>query len=60
MKIDDACINHNVVLLVDEMTGSLYEFVDETDNDDHVRIATLGAIRGVCDLAHALKEVLKA
>lgn len=59
MKIDEACINHNVVRLVDEMTSSMYEFAEQTDTDDHVRIATLGAIRGVCDLANALKEVLK-
>lgn len=60
MKIDDACINHNVVRLVDEMTSSLYEYADETSNDDHMRIATLGEIRGICDLANALKEALKA
>lgn len=60
MKIDEACINHNVVRLVDEMTSALYEFSDATDIDDHARIATLGEIRGVCDLAKALKEVLKA
>lgn len=60
MKIDEACINHNVVRLVDEMTAALYEFSDANDQDDHVRISTLGGIRGVCDLANVLKEVLKA
>lgn len=59
MKIDEACINHNVVRLVDEITGSFYEFADAVDNDDHLRIATIGEIRGICDLASALKEVLK-
>ena len=59
MKIDEACINHNVVRLVDEMTSSIYEFADQTDNEDHARIATLATIRGICDLANALKEVLK-
>lgn len=60
MRIDEGCIDHNVVRMVDEMTSSLYEFADATENDDHVRIATLGAIRGICDFAHDLKEVLKA
>ncbi len=60
MKIDDASINHNVVRLVDEATSSLYEFVDETPVDDHMRIAMLGEIRGICELANALKEVLNA
>lgn len=60
MKIDDASINHNVVRLVDEATSSLYEIVDETPIDDHMRIATLGEIRGICELANALKEVLNA
>ena len=60
MKIDEACINHNVVRLVDDMTFSLYEYADETPNDDHKRIATLCEIRGICDLANALKEVLRA
>lgn len=59
VNIDETCINHNVVRLVDEMTSSLYEYADETSNDDHMRIATLGEIRGIFDLANALKEVLK-
>lgn len=59
MKIDEACINHNVVRLVDEMTATLYEYADANDQEDHERIATLGGIRGICDLANALKEVLK-
>ena len=59
MKIDEACINHNVVRQVDEITSSLYEYAGETSSDDHTRIAMLGEIRGICDLANALKEVLK-
>lgn len=60
MKIDEACINHNVVRLVDEMTSELYEFTDKSDNMDNMRVATLGEIRGMCQLANALKEVLRA
>ena len=59
MKIDEACINHNVVRMVDEMISELYDFVNDDEDTDHMRIATLGEIRGICDLANALKEVLK-
>jgi hypothetical protein len=59
MKIDEACINHNVARLVDEMTSALYDIVDDDEDMDHIRIATLGEIRGICQLANALKEVLK-
>lgn len=59
MKIDEACINHNVVRLVDEMTATLYDFVEPGGEMDYLRVATLGEIRGICDLANALKEVLK-
>lgn len=60
MKIDEACINHNVVRLVDEMVSELYEFTDKSDSMDNMRVATLGEIRGMCQLANALKEVLRA
>lgn len=60
MKIDEACINHNVVRLVDEMTSELYEFTEKSDNMDNMRVATLGEIRGMCQLANALKDVLRA
>lgn len=56
MKIDEACINHNVDRLIAEITDSLYEWVD----DEKTSIATLGEIRGIHQLAEALKEVLKS
>lgn len=56
MKIDEACINHNVDRLVAETTESLYEWVDE----DRMMIAALGELRGIHQLAEALKEVLRS
>ena len=57
MKIDEACINHNVALLTEELTACIYE----CDKDEQVyNLLTLAEIKGVIDLADRLKEVLKA
>ena len=59
MKIDEACINHNVILALDENILP-WEMSEQDDNTDHQRLITLGYTRGVLDLARMLKEVLKA
>lgn len=59
MKIDEGCINHNAVRLIGEMVSELYEFTDDDGDLEHTRIATLGEIRGICQMADAMKEVLK-
>lgn len=59
MKIDESCINHNVVRIIDSMIGSPYEYADDEDFADNQRLLTLGAVRGVLDLANELKAVLK-
>ena len=56
MKITEACINHNVDRLVADATETLYEWVD----DEKMIIAALGELRGIHQLAEALKEVLRA
>lgn len=56
MKVDSACIDHNVDKLIGEMTDELYEWVD----NDRIVTTTLGEIRGIHQLAEALKEVLRA
>ena len=56
MKIDESCIDHNTVRLVQDIVRSFYEFQDK----DGWRETTLGEISGICMLAEALKEVLKA
>lgn len=55
MKVDSACIDYNVDRLVGEMTGELYEWID----DEKMMAAALGEIRGIHQLAEALKEVLR-
>lgn len=55
MKIDEACIDHNVDRLVAYITEELYDYVD----NDKMVIASLGEIRGIHLLAEALKEVLR-
>ena len=59
MKIDESCINHNVAQLVGEIVENLYEFTNADEDSDHARIAMLGEIRGICQMADAMKEVLK-
>ena len=59
MKIDEACINHNALRLINEIVGSPYEYGDQDETADHFRLMTLGAVRGVLDMTEAMKEVLK-
>lgn len=63
MKIDESCINHNVVVLLKEITSNAEEtvFVTGKDKDSYAELAYLwGYARGVIEMADALKEVLKA
>lgn len=59
MKIDEACINHNAVRLINEkIVGSPYEYGDQDETADHCRLLTIGAVRGVLDMAAAMKKAL--
>ena len=58
MKIDEECINHNLVRVIDDIIGCPYEYAD--GDGDHMRIMTLGEIRGALDLADELKKAVKA
>jgi len=55
MKIDEGCINHNAVRIIEELTDSIYC----SDTDEKWAWMTLANIRGVIDLTKVLKEVLK-
>ena len=59
MKIDEACINHNAVRLINEIMGSPYEYGGQDESTDHLRLLTLGEVRGVLEMTEAMKEVLK-
>lgn len=58
MKVDESCINHNALRLIKYLTDSNYEIKYEEKEMGYM-LMTLGEIRGVIDLADALKEVLK-
>lgn len=60
MKIDEACVNHNALRIINDIVGIPYEYGDQDENADHYRLMTIGAVRGVLDMAEAMKEVLKA
>lgn len=56
MKIGEEDINHNAIRLIDEL-----DMWDLTGNEmSDFQIMTLGYIKGVTEMAKALKEVLKA
>ena len=61
MKIDESCINHNAVKLIDALVECRYEMID-SDNPEVDRgfvLMTLGEIAGVIQMANVMKEVPK-
>ena len=59
MKIDEACINHNVALLTEKMSRESMDILNNNGQDNLYRVHVLGAIDGILQLANALKEVLR-
>ena len=59
MKITEDCINHNAMQIIDE-NNVPWEMHEADDNADHQRLITMGYVRGVLDMAEAMKEVLKS
>lgn len=60
MKIDESCINHNALRLIQELASDVYENTSHEEGFDNVRIEKLGEILGICVLAKALKDVLNS
>lgn len=58
MKITEDCINHNAIKLISE-NNNPWETCDPNGDSNNIRIAMLGYIQGVTDMAEAMKEVLK-
>lgn len=58
MKIDENTINHNAVRLIDDIVT---DFANNNviECDDAYKTITIGYIKGICDMANAMKEVLK-
>ena len=59
MKILAENIDYNTVRLIDENTDP-WALSGQSDDMDNERLIMLGYIRGVLDMAKAMKEVLKA
>ena len=60
MKIDEAAINHNAVRLIKEAIADPYGYCEQEDGEPKKDLLmTLGAIYGICNLADALKALLK-
>lgn len=55
MKIDESSINHNALRLINFATTGV---VDEENSDRYI-IGAFNYIKGICDMANAMKEVLK-
>lgn len=60
MKIDESCINHNALRLIQELASDVYENTSHEEGFDNARIEKLGEILGICVLAKALKDVLSS
>lgn len=60
MKITYENINYYALRLIDEVVGLPFEYADEGNDADHQRILTIGIVRGILDMAKAMREVLDA
>lgn len=58
MKIDANCIDKEAVKLIEELTVGIYDGLDNTKEYDVFGAMTLAHIRGVIEMATALKNVL--
>lgn len=58
MKIDANCIDKEAVKIIEELTVGIYDGLDNTKEYDVFGAMTLAHIRGVIEMATALKNVL--
>ena len=59
MKIDAGQIDYSALRTIENIIGCPYDYANGDNDQDNQRLLTLGAIRGVLDLANELKEVVK-
>lgn len=59
MKINEDCINHNVVRLIKDLIEGRYETVEEEADSNYLSLM-LGRIYGIIEMADVMKEVLKS
>lgn len=59
MKIDETCIEHNALQIINYIVACPNEYNEQDETADHCRLLTIGAVRGVLDMAEVMKRVLK-
>ena len=60
MASSDYISREAALRLIGEMVSELYEFTGKDESMENMRIATLGEIRGICQMADVMKEVLRS
>jgi len=58
MRIDANCIDREAVKLIEELTTGIYDGLDNTKEFDVFGAMTLAHVRGVIEMATALKNVI--
>lgn len=58
MRIDTNCIDREAVKLIEELTTGIYDGLDNTKEYDVFGAMTLAHVRGVIEMATALKNVI--
>ena len=61
MKIDEATINHNADRIIRALVKTSYDVIEQEGGkiEREYVLMTIAEIAGVCEMAEALKEVLK-
>ena len=57
MKIDENIINEKAIEMIDELVS--YDFIYGTDGRKEFAVLSMGIVRGILDMAGALKGELK-
>ena len=57
MKVTEESVNHNALLLIDDVVGTVFEYTDGEGKS--TLLTSLGYIKGVVDMAKAMKEIIK-
>lgn len=60
MKIDENCINHNALRLINDESASAFDISFGEKDSEILLYGSIQYIYGVCKMAESLKEVLKA
>lgn len=61
MKIDEACIDHRAVLLIEDVLTEYHSHKEKTGKDDKDGLLKMcGLVCGIIAMADAMKEVLKS